>query len=166
MLIAERYSTARHTSNLKSIYRTTHAPSDIIGAAGMAAQDNQAALTLWDVTFKGKTGAKLALVELLSNNLAGQMCRQNWRGDPKRITQEVVAWHLHGTCQPCGGRGHAKIINTPGQEDEPCHHCNGVGKMPLPKTDAHTWLADRMGKLQAIAAGKIMQKLATDMDLL
>jgi hypothetical protein len=61
--ISERYSIARNTSNLKSEPRTVMSASDVIGAAGMAAQEHQDALLLWSVMYVGKTSQKMRLVE-------------------------------------------------------------------------------------------------------
>ena len=165
MRIAEQYSIARHTSNLKSEPRTASSASDVIAAAGMAAQDNATAMMLWEITFRGRTQAKLALVEVLAQDLTVYMLRSRLKGDPRRIAMEVLAWWLHGTCQPCGGRGLQTILGTPVLSDDLCTHCYGSGKLPLPTPEPYRWLHDRMSKLSAIAAGKVMQKLALDMDL-
>lgn len=163
MKIQERYSTARNTSNLKVDAKTSLAPADILGAAGMAAQASPEALMLWEVTFKGKTSAKLALIEMLEKRLTAQMLKERWKGDPRKISMEVMAWTLHGTCQPCGGRRYEIIGGTPALSDRLCRHCQGTGKVKLPRSEAHSWLSNYIDKLISQAAGKVMQKLATDM---
>ena len=165
MKIQERYSVARHTSNLKVETSTTFAPADVLAAAGMAGQASPEALMLWEVTFKGKTSSKLALVAILEKKLAWTMLHNRWKGDPRRIAQEVVAWSLHGSCQPCGGRGFELVMGTPSLSDRLCKHCNGTKKVALPRTDPHDWLHDYMDRLISQAAGQVMRRLATDMDL-
>lgn len=163
--ISERYSTARNTSNLKSEPRTSMAAADVLAAAGMAAQTHETALMLWEVAFRGKTSAKLKLVEMLERRLASFMFKAQIDGNPRRIATEVLAWHLHGICQPCGGRGYSVIKDTPILSDDLCRHCNGTGKIALPMGDAYSWLAAEISRLEALAGGHVMEKLATDMDL-
>ena len=165
MKIQERYTTARNASDLSVDERTTYAPSDVLGATGMTAQASPEAILLWEVTFKGKTSAKLALIELLQKRLAVEMLKNRWKGDPRKITTEVIAWLLHGTCQPCGGRAYELINGAPTLSDRICRHCNGTGKVKLPRGDAYSWLHDHIQLLIAQAAGKVMKKLATDMEL-
>lgn len=163
--IQERYAVSRNTSNLKSVFATTMSPSDVIAAAGMAAQENEIAMLLWGVTFQGRASQKWMLVEALERMLAGKMIKERWKGSPKHIAQEVVAWHLHGTCQPCGGRGYRVIKDTPMLSDDICTHCGGTGKVPLPSSDIHRWLADLLAKLTAVAGGEVMKKLNIRMEL-
>ena len=165
MSVQEQYAVARNTSNLKSIERTTSSAADILTAAGMAAQDNEIAMLLWGVQFQGKSTSKWMLVAALEHKLMVKMYKERWKGNPRIIVMEVLAWQLHGTCQPCGGRGYRTIKDTPMLSDDICQHCDGTGKIPLPRDDAHQWLSDFISKLTSIAGGKVMQKLAGDMDL-
>ena len=165
MQISERYTTARNTSNLKSSPRTNLSASDVLTAAGMAAQEHEDALLLWGIAYQGKSSDVYRLVEVLSKRLDGYMTKANVKGDRRSIAMECIAWHLYGTCQPCGGRGLEMIPGTPMQSDTVCRHCNGSGKVPLPRGDAHTWLTAYMGRINGHAAGKLMDKLALDMDL-
>jgi hypothetical protein len=163
--IQERYSTARNATNLKMKTETNFAPVDILTAVGMASDASREAIMLWEVTFQGKTSAKLACVEMLSKKLAAQMIKNRWKGSPSRIASQVLAWHLHGTCQPCGGRRYQHIQETPSLSDKLCLSCNGTGKMRLPREDAYSWLQDYTEKLISQAGGKVMQKLAISMEL-
>jgi len=165
MKISERYATARNTSNLAMDVQTNMAPFDVLTAAGMAAHASREAIMLWEVTFNGKTSAKLACIEMLEKKLVGQMLRNRWKGDARRITQEVFAWHMHGTCQPCAGRGYEMVPGTPHLSDRLCKSCNGTRKVKLPRSDSHEWLNRYIEYLIASAGGKVMQKLASDMDL-
>lgn len=163
MKIGERYSTARNTSNLKSAPRTTFSASDVLGAAGMAGQEQEVAMMLWEVAFKSKTKSKMALVERLTSQLTVFMLRAGMKGDPRKITMEVVAWWLYGTCMPCGGLGYEKAPGTPSLTDRLCKACRGHKKVKLPRTEPHDWLHDRMSRLQAIAGGRVMRKIADDL---
>ena len=163
--IQELYTVSRNTSNLKSNPRTVRSPADVIAAAGMAAQDNEIAMLLWGVTFQGKSSQKWLLVAELENKLAGKMFKERWKGNPRLIAQEVIAWHLHGTCQPCGGRGYRVIKDTPMLSDDLCTHCGGTGKVPLPASEPYGFLSDYIGRLTAIAGGEVMKKLNVSMEI-
>lgn len=165
MDIQERYETARNSSNLKSDLKTSFSDSDVLVAAGMAAHKNGDALLLWEVAFQGRTQSKIKLVDLLANRLTRHMLKYNWKGDPKTVAMECVAWVLHGTCQYCSGRGYKRIKDTPSLSDDLCNHCEGTGKVALPRSEAHSWLHQYMQILTASAAGHIMDKLASDMNL-
>ena len=161
----EYYATARNTSNLKSDPRTTHSASDVLTAAGWTGQEHGEAMALWAVAFRGKTSAKLALVDLLSKSLTNYMLANSIHGSPKHIAMEVVAWVLHGRCEPCSGRGYEVHPDTPMLSDTLCPVCCGTGKVHFPQTDAHLWLKQRVEKMTAIAASSVMAKLASDMEL-
>lgn len=165
MNLQERYEVARNSSNLKSLERTIFSDSDILAAAGMAAQQNEDALLLWSVAFQGHSADKHKLVENLARKLDRYLDIHRLDGSPVKIAMECVAWVLHGTCQPCGGRGYKTIPGTPHLSDDLCDHCKGTGKIELPHTDAHTWLKNHIEILSAVAGGQIMGKLVGEMDL-
>lgn len=161
----ERYATARQTSNLKVDPKTTHSAADVLTAAGWSAQEHGEAMALWDVAFRGKTSAKLALVDLLVRPLTRYMLQNDIHGNPRHIVMEVVAWVLHGRCEPCSGRGYEVIPGTPTLSDVLCRCCCGTGKVDFPQTDSHLWLRQRIEKMTAIAASSVMTRLAKDMEL-
>lgn len=167
MNIQERYSVARNASNLKMkpSEESNAAPVDVLAAVGMASHANEEAIMLWDITYKGKTSSKMACIEMLSKRLDVQMMRNRWKGDPIRIATQVLSWHLYGACEPCGGRRYQHIKDTPSLSDKLCSSCGGTGKMRLPREDAYAWLQDCIERLISQAGGKVMQKLAIDMDL-
>ena len=55
------------------------------------------------------------------------------------IARAVLAWYLHGTCQPCGGRGKPMIPNSPVQSAHDCGHCKGSGKVEFDGNFRHEW---------------------------
>lgn len=165
MKIHERYSTARNTSNLKSDPRSSFSPADVLTAVGMTAQEHEAAVMLWGVTFQGRTSAKHALVERMAADLTRYMLATGQAGDPRRIAQEVLAWWLYGRCDPCGGRGYELIPGTPTQSDVLCHCCHGTGKVAFPVNNAHEWMRARMEKWTGIAGSDVMRRLNVEMDL-
>jgi hypothetical protein len=160
MEISARYAMARNTSNLKIEGRTTHSAADIIGAAGMARQSDNSALLMLAAATSDKTSAKLALADMLEKKLADQMMRERWRGSPRKIAHEVVAWHLHGTCQPCGGRGEQSIPGTPSLTGQPCNQCQGTGKVRISADGPYKWAQDYISRLISQASGQIHRKLS------
>lgn len=163
MKIAERYATARHTSNLRSDPRTRMSASDVLTASGMAAHDNEAALLLWGIAYQGKTGDIHRLVELMTGPMGGRMARFNIRGNTGDAVRACIAWWL-SHCPACNGTGHEIIPHTITRSDDPCGTCQGTGKLPMPNDEAFRWLASELDRLQSIAGGKVMQKLAISMD--
>ena len=164
MKISERYSIARNASSLKSEARTCLSASDVLGAAGMAAQQHSDALLLWSVVYGGKTSQKMALVEGLSVKVWGHMARNRLKGNPRHIAMEVLAHYLHAKCHACDGVGYQLIPHSIARADDPCDVCHGTGKPSTPQDDAWQWLLRHVEELLSVAAGRTMQKLASDLD--
>lgn len=149
-------------------YVVADGPSDVITAAGWVAQhdDNALALMLWGVMYEGKTGQKHRLAELLGDMLNQRKRRDSrLKGDAWKIAREMLAWHCEGVCEPCEGRGYEAIQGTPSLSDNVCQHCHGTGKRPYPREAAHVWLESELSRMTAIAAGEVMKRLRTDMEL-
>lgn len=163
--IAEAYSRARNTSNLKVAANTRMSSSDVLGAAGMAAQEEESAMILWSVVYGGKTSQKMRLVEGLANKLAGHMIRNQMKGSPRQISMEVIAYYLHAKCMACDGVGYQLIPHSIARSDNLCPECDGIGKPRPPSDPAFMWLLKYVETLISIAGGKQMQKLSLSMDL-
>jgi hypothetical protein len=153
--------------------------SDILHAAGAAAQEKksdflfrgtdakeiEAAFLLCSIAYQGKSGDMHRLVDLMASKL---MCS---RHPPKYLTKATeiaracLAWWL-SQCETCGGVGYELIPHTIARkDDEVCSACHGTGKLPMLGDSGFLWLASELDRLQSLACGKIMQKLAGDMDL-
>lgn len=149
-------------------YISADGPSDVITAAGWVAQkDTHAmALMLWSIMYEGKTSLKHRLAEMLGDHLNQRKRRDpSLKGDAWKIAREMLAWHCEGVCEPCDGRKYEVIQNTPSLSDNVCHHCHGSGKRPYPREAAHVWMESELSKMTAIAAGEVMKRLRTDMEL-
>jgi hypothetical protein len=133
----------------------------------MTAIECEVAMLVWDVEARGKRSSKLALINELARMLSGYKTRSpiKFKGDCSNIAKEVIAWRLHGVCQRCNGLGYELILGTPVLSDDLCHHCHGTGKVDLPRGEGHSWLIAEIDRLIATAAGLMMRKLATDMDI-
>lgn len=164
--IQERYSTARQTSDLSLDPKTSMSPADVLTAAGWAAQENEAAMLLWEVTYRGKSQAKHRLVEILGGSLNARMAKdRSLKGDAWKIAAEMVAWFLHGTCRPCGGLGYERVKDAPAISNRRCTVCHGAKRAKYPRSAAHIWMDAHLGSLTAKAGGEVMKKLARSMEL-
>ena len=166
MDLAQHYIRARHTSSLKVDPRTIRSATDILAAVGMAAQDkeHEAALLLWQVCYGGKTGQKLALVETLAREVWAEMLPHGWKGKPRTIAKRVLAYYLHTVCPACDGTGYQFSPEKKIRTDILCPVCGGFGKPILPPDPAFDWLLRQVESMVSTAAGRIMQKLAREID--
>lgn len=126
-----------------------------------------------------------ALARYLSDGGAGsviaimtQMCFVRGYKIKCRVTQvqarklaiAVLAWYRFGTCQPCGGTGYKRIVNTPMNGDE-CDYCGGTGKLPFDRQFSADvlplakWLSSEIDRSQASAGYAAMVALAPKLDL-
>jgi hypothetical protein len=163
MKISEHYSRAIYATSLKSEPRTTLSASDVLGAAGMAAQQHHDALLLWSVFYGGKTGQKLALVEGLERKLCTYMMANRLKGNPSVIAREVVAHYMLAKCSACDGVGYQLIPHSIARSDDTCPECMGTGKPITPNDDAWQWLYRYVATLLSIAATKVMGKISLDL---
>ncbi len=169
MKIIDRYNTAIHATSLKSQAETTWSDTDVLGAAGLAARHEELGIDLMRML---AGGGQVGVITTLTNEAYERGFRIKQRvtmvqaGD---IAKAVLAWYRHGTCQPCGGTGFARIADTPSLGDE-CQHCHGTGRIPFDSQFQHEhraiaqWLHDQIGKTQARAGQLAMQKIAPMLD--
>lgn len=146
----------------------------VVGTAAMAchvchgdmAATTRLGVMLWGVMYEGKTGEKHRLAELLGDHLNRQMGRdRRLKGDAWKIAREMLAWHCEGICTACEGRGYEVIQGTPSLSDNICHHCHGTGKRPYTREASHVWMEAELSRMTALAAGEVMKRLRTDMEL-
>lgn len=162
--IQERYVTARLTSNMRVDPKTSMAPADVIAAAGAAGQVVPLEILLWQVTYEGKTEAKKRLADELGELLNKRMAvDRRLKGDAWKVASEMVAWHLHGVCPDCEGRGLEHVRGTPYLSAMVCRSCGGTGKRPYPREAAYTWMADEISRMISRAAGETMKRLNNDL---
>jgi hypothetical protein len=156
--IDERYITARNGSEVLT--------AASLSAIGEEREQVAVALLLWEVTYQGRSEQQKHLAELLGARLNRQMGKsKRLKGDAWKIAQEILAWHLHGICTKCDGRGYEQIKDTPSLSNNICNECHGTGKRPYPREASHIWMVAYIGSLTAIASGEIMRRLARDMSI-
>ena len=159
MKISEHYIRARSTKSLKSDPLTQISASDVLGAAGMAAQESADAMLMWSVFYGVNSNNMQNLVSNLTYRLTKRMIAQRWKGDAERIVKEVIAHYLYAKCKACDGVGYQVIPETITRYDDPCPDCQGSGKPPIPTVDAWEWMHRYVSGLLAEAAKKTLDKL-------
>lgn len=170
MRVIERYASAVHATSLKSDPATYMSDTDVLGAMGLAAKHEPLGVAIARLLSGG--GAASA-IDTLTQLAIDRGHKTKYRINSVRacdLAKAVLAWYRHGTCQPCGGTGYARIANTPVNGDE-CNHCDGVGKIPFDRQFSADvlplaqWLSSEIDRSQAAAAHAAMVALAPKLDL-
>lgn len=170
MRVIERYASAVHATSLKSDPATYMSDTDVLGAMGLAAKYEPLGAALTRLLEGGGSADAI-------DALATMIFKRARKGDAKMtaigandMAKAVLAWHRHGTCQPCGGTGYARIVNTPVNGDE-CGRCGGTGKIPFDRQfDPHllplaSWASSQIEYSISAAADAAMRKIAPRLDL-
>ena len=139
---ADRYSSAIRSSALLSRPSTTHSPTDILGAVGLASKTTLSngqpgaplAMALARL-FVGDNHATSEIVGILAIKLRDKSVA--WRFKLKRtkcddMAAAVLAWHRDGVCKTCGGHGYRVMGNNGGRAvlaDTHCMACHGTGRV-------------------------------------
>jgi hypothetical protein len=130
MKIDDRYASAVRSSNLKSKPETTLSDSDVLGAAGLAAQQQPLAIALARL-FAGDNKAAREIVALLAEFARGRALRRRLvlkRTESVDVARAVLAWHRDGVCRACGGHGYLIFVGSPHLSSTDCPACKGTGK--------------------------------------
>jgi len=129
--IIDRYASAIRSSNLRSIERTTHSDSDVIGAVGLASKtDYLGALLLRFELGDNKAARECAGV------LANRACIQFPKLHPRTavdIASALIAFSRSDVCTDCNGLGCEVIPGTPTLSKKECRTCRGTGKKRIDK---------------------------------
>lgn len=170
MSLTERYSSAVHATSLTSDPATYMSNTDVLGAMGLAGKHYPLGVALARLLEGGGAGDAIdSLAEMIFRRARTERVELTAIG-ANDIAKAVIAWHRHGTCQPCGGTGYARIVNTP-MTGEQCPHCHGTRKIPLESNFgpalrglAH-WASSEIEYHIARAGDAAMRKLAPRLDL-
>lgn len=172
MRFDDRYSTAVRASNLKSDARTTHAPSDVIAAAGMAGKTEALSMALLRL-FVGDNRASVEIVAIMSERAWGKAQAigvKLKRHQAEDMARMVLAWHRDGVCKACHGHGYELIDGAPSLSGQQCKACRGTGKVlfaPQFRRDhveVAEWLCAEIERESGRAAPLAMRALADQMD--
>lgn len=184
MTIIDRYTSAVHSSNLKSKEATTFSDSDVLGAAafaskpvrvvnGVEVRGSPLGIALMRL-FAGDNTASADLVHVMASSLKGKSKRE---GVPMKwvqcedIARAVLAWYRDGICKVCGGHGKEKLVGAPGLSDRNCGACKGTGRVDfdgaftLEQLFLARWLLAEVDREQACAGPAAMAALAPRLSL-
>lgn len=185
MSIIDRYTSAVHSSNLKSKEATTFSDSDVLGAAGFAAKPvrtvagvevrgSPLGIALLRL-FAGDNTASGELVRVMSRALVGKAWHWGKVALPEveadDIARCVLAWFRDGICKACGGHGKEKLPGAPSLSDHDCRTCKGTGRVPfdsafsMEQLALARWLLAEVEREQAIAGPAAMAALAPRLEL-
>ena len=168
--LLDRYSSAIHASNLKSEPETTYADVDVIGAAGLAAKYEPLGIELARMLSGGGRGEVVSILSDMAFERSFRLRVRVTRVQCDDMAKAVLAYYRNGTCQPCGGTGYTKIVDTPVLGDE-CRHCNGSGRLVFDRyfrsdwLELAQWLSSQIERTQAQAGTLAMKMIAPRMEL-
>lgn len=168
--ILERYASAVHATSLTSDPDTYMSNTDVLGAMGLASKQYQLGVALTRLlSGGGAVDAIDTLATMIFKRARTEKVKLSAIGAQDMATA-VLAWHRHGTCQPCGGRGSLLMPGTP-VNGELCPHCKGTGKIDF---DANfhpalrrlaQWASDEIDCNIAFAAQEAMRRIAPRLEL-
>lgn len=133
MRITDRYASAVHATNLTSDPSTYMSNTDVLGAMGLAGKHYPLGVALARLlSGGGDSDAIDTLTSMIFRRARTYGIKLTYIGS-RDVAIAVLAWHRHGTCKPCGGRGFLLMPGTP-VNGEQCPHCKGTGKIDF---DSH-----------------------------
>lgn len=178
MKILDRYASAIRASSLKHDERSSHAPTDVLGAFGMAdkrlcERDEELSVPLTRL-FLGDKAASKEVVRTLTKMARGKA--PALRTDITTVQAEdmaraCLAWHRDNVCKPCGGHGQMVIKGSTTIGGAICKACRGTGQIPFEKLFRHDWrelarwLVSEMEREQAKAGPAAMKALGASLSL-
>jgi hypothetical protein len=190
--IEERYRAAINTSNLAVDPRSFRAPSDVVGAMGLADKHLTAG---WVTTGPDGQGHPIhpsplavPLERLFGGDsrvaseiiaiLADMVFDQSWvmrvkisRVSAQDMAKACLAWHQHGTCRACGGHGYELIPGSRTHSERECHACHGNRKIPFEDAfpdkwrELAKWAVVQIDREAGHAGPRAMQTIGGLMDL-
>lgn len=173
MNFADRYAPATRASNLGSKPDTTSSPSDVLGAAGLAAKRVPLGIALMRL-LSGDNHASADVVRILADKAVGKAYRMGnecGRAEAESLAQAILAWYRHGVCTTCNGHGVQLIPGTTTLGGKECPACRGTGRLRLEKhvgmlrLDLARWLAVEVERELAFAGPEAMRALAPSLTL-
>jgi len=168
--IIDRYSCAVHSTNLMQSPEITGSDVDVIGSFGFASKHEPLGVALARMLSGGGASSVVDTMAYLVFERGHRIKNRITDTQARDLAKAVLAWYRHGTCQPCGGTGYARIKNTPVNGAE-CTHCNGTGKILFDRQFAANilplaqWLSAEIERSQAAAGYAAMVALAPKLDL-
>lgn len=174
--IEERYVAATNSRDL-SLKPQARTDADILLAAGYAAAGNARASLALEF-YRLKATGDLAEFRRLSDIAGSWLCGRSMRKGRRKMAMiqardlatRVLFWWRAPACQPCGGRGHPLMPNSPvinfGHD---CDVCRGTGQYPIHRivppgtADEARWLVDEVDQLCAFVFADMARLLSCQM---
>lgn len=187
MRITDRYASAIRSSNMRTDARSTYAPTDVLGAMGIAerelteGKDSRGnpvppaplAVAL-ERLFAGDNKASSVIVDVLARK-AWEKARSSRvklkRHEAIDMAKACLAWHRDGVCKACGGHGTLIIPGSTTLGASRCKVCKGAGKIPFERQfeleliPIATWLIVEMESDLCRAGPAAMRKIAPSLDM-
>jgi len=152
--VAERYSTATQSSNLRCETRED-AP---IGAVGVMIAAGWSASRIGALLMRLHTKANRNELEQAYEQIAGQAAR--WGIErPEAVAASMLAWWLSHVCGTCRGVRFELIAGTPALSNRHCKSCKGSGETPIPHGSAGKRLIGFMDDCKSRAVASIKYRL-------
>jgi len=153
MTSKEKITSAQTSKNLQETPPEELGDIDIIRACGMAGQSNPLGLSIWRWRYAGDRAEMSKIAVGLVD-----------RGHDSFVVFRVLSHLANDVCPACLGRGFAAMQNAPVLTDDLCVDCQGTGRKAIEGEKEKALIEVIMG-LERDVAGRIMQKLARDLDL-
>lgn len=165
MAIADRYTAAIRSGDLRSRAGTSASDADILGAAGFAARRSPLGLALLRAV--ADDGGAAHLVDTLAGMLVGKAWhserRKLARPDAAVLARALLAWQRDPTCHHCHGHGFEAVPGAPALSGHTCRPCGGRGQRHIPAPaelrELVQWLHAEVERETAIAAPAVRQAL-------
>ncbi len=180
MSIADRYSSAVRSSNLRSQASTQRSDSDVLGGAGFAGGRGKAiGVALMRLLQGGDKKAAPELVRLMAEAAANHASRVGadvHEHEARDIAQAVLDWFRDNACRACGGHGFRFVGGQLGEgrvvkTSTRCPVCRGTGKRQIDPKRVHKhealarWLAASIEQELATTGAAVMAALAPKLEL-
>lgn len=145
----DRYARSVVSSDLTPRSRSTLAPLDLLGAAGMAAQRHELGMLLQRLRADATPTATAVAAAALAERLRAAVRRRQVRRDgvdSEVVAAQALAWWLNPTCLACGGvqfvARNARLIS------KSCAGCRGSGLRALESAApaAAAWVLDAISR--------------------
>ncbi len=178
MKIIDRYASAIRASSLKHDVRSTHAPTDVLGAFGIADKrlsddDHRLAVPLTRLFMGDKEAAKDVVRTLagMARGKAPALRTHITTAQAEDMGRACLAWHRDNACKACGGHGQMVIKGSTTIGGAICKACRGTGQITFEKMFRHEWrelarwLVSEMEREQGRAGPAAMKALAPRLEL-
>lgn len=181
MSIADRYSSAVRSSNLRSQASTQRSDSDVLGAAGLAGKRGRAiGVALMRLLTGGDNKAAPELVRLMAESVLARALSTTGvampRHEARDIAQAVLDWFRDNACRACGGHGFRFVGGQLGEgrvvkTSTRCPVCRGTCKRKIDPKRVHKheamarWLAASIEQELATTGAAVMAALAPKLEL-